>query len=111
VESVTVAGNTSATDLPCVLPPPIPAAAHWMTQLVELPPADEGLRSHRHCGPVFGYVLQDRILFEVEAEVSTETAAGEAFREPVSDVADYQMGNLEASRGYSRHPSARGLVQ
>jgi hypothetical protein len=82
-----------------------------MTQLVELPPADEGLRSHRHCGPVFGYVLQDRILFEVEAEVSTETAAGEVFWEPVSDVADYQMGNLEASRGYSRHPSARGLVQ
>ena len=42
-----------------------------MTQLVELPPADAGLEPHRHSGPVFGYVLEGRILFELEGEAPT----------------------------------------
>ncbi|MGO4442505.1 cupin domain-containing protein [Mycobacterium sp. 2YAF39] len=87
-------GNTKITDLLCVTPPPIPEGAHAMTQLVELPPAGEGLGPHRHSGPVFGYVLAGRILFELEGEAPTEITAGEAFWEPGGDVVHYQMSNL-----------------
>jgi quercetin dioxygenase-like cupin family protein len=76
VERMLEVGNTKITDLLCVTPPPIPNGAHSMTQLVELPPADAGLGPHRHSGPVFGYVLQGRILFELEGEAPTEIAAG-----------------------------------
>jgi quercetin dioxygenase-like cupin family protein len=101
VESMLVTGNTKVTDLLCVTPPPIPQGAHSMIQLVELPPADAGLAPHRHSGPVFGYVLQGRILFELEGEAPTEIAAGEAFWEPGGEVVHYQMRNLDAI-GWSR---------
>jgi quercetin dioxygenase-like cupin family protein len=72
-----------------------------MTQLVELPPADAGLGPHRHSGPVFGYVLEGRILFELEGQAPREIVAGESFWEPGGDVVHYQMGNLDAG-GWSR---------
>jgi quercetin dioxygenase-like cupin family protein len=97
VGSMLVAGNTKVTDLLCVTPPPIPPGAHAMTQLVELPPADSGPEPHRHSGPVFGYVLQGRILFELEGQAPTEIAAGEAFWEPGGDVVHYQMRNLDTA--------------
>lgn len=75
VQRMIVAGNTKITDLLCVTPPPMPHGAYSMTQVVDVPPADAGLRPHRHSGPAFGYVLQDRILFELEGEAPTE--AGE----------------------------------
>ena len=90
------AGNTKITDLLCETPPAIPEGAHAMTQLVELPPADDGLGPHRHSGPVFGYMLEGRILFELEGEVPRELVAGEAFWEPGGDVVHYQMSNLDA---------------
>jgi quercetin dioxygenase-like cupin family protein len=93
---VLVTGNTKITDLLCVTPPWIAQGAHAMTQLVELPPADAGLGPHRHSGPVFGYVLAGRILFELEGEAPTEITAGEAFWEPGGDVVHYQMSNLDA---------------
>jgi quercetin dioxygenase-like cupin family protein len=96
VDSMLVTGNTKITDLLCVTPPPIPEGAHSMTQLVELPPADAGLEPHRHSGPVFGYVLEGRILFELEGQAPTELAAGEAFWEPGGEVVHYQMRNLDA---------------
>ncbi|GAA3543091.1 cupin domain-containing protein [Amycolatopsis ultiminotia] len=89
------AGNTKVTDLLSVTPPPIPAGAHAMTQLIELPPADEGVQPHRHSGPVFGYVLEGKILFELEGEAPREISAGEAFWEPGGDVVHYQAANLE----------------
>lgn len=95
------AGNTKITDLLMVTPPRIPAGAHAMTQLVELPPADAGVAPHRHSGPVFGYLLEGRILFEIEGEQPREIVAGEAFWEPGGDVVHYQMVNLEP-RGWSR---------
>ncbi|MCP2624094.1 cupin domain-containing protein [Mycolicibacterium smegmatis] len=67
-----------------------------MTQLVEIPPADDGVDPHRHSGPVFGYVLEGRMLFELEGEAPREIVAGEAFWEPGGDVVHYQMKNLEA---------------
>jgi len=101
VESMLAAGNTKITDLLCVAPPPIPGGANVMTQLVELPPADAGLGPHRHSGPVFGYVLEGRILFELEGQAPREIVAGESFWEPGGDVVHYQMGNLDAD-GWSR---------
>ena len=88
-----VAGNTKVTDLLCVTPPWIPEGAHAMTQLVELPPADEGLGPHRHSGPVFGYVLEGKILFELEGDEPREIVAGEAFWEPGGDVIHYSDAN------------------
>ena len=95
------AGNTKVTDLLCVTPPRIPNGAHAMTQLVELPPADAGLAPHRHSGPVFGYVLEGRILFELEGEEPREIVAGQAFWEPGADVVHYQVASLD-SRSWSR---------
>ncbi|MDT5337127.1 MAG: hypothetical protein QOD90_2632 [Mycobacterium sp.] len=134
-----VTGNTKVTDLLSVAPPPIPAGAHAMTQIVELAPADAGLAPHRHSGPVFGYMLQGRMLFELEGEAPVEIAAGEAFWEPGGEVVHYQTRNLDpthwsrfvavcicapgvdmitmlepseiASRDALRHPSARRHAQ
>jgi quercetin dioxygenase-like cupin family protein len=92
------AGNTKIADLLEVTPPRIPSGAHAMTQLVELPPADAGLAPHRHSGPVFGYMLEGRMLFEIEGEAPREIAAGEAFWEPGGDVVHYQAANLEPER-------------
>ena len=95
------AGNTKITDLLSVTPTWIPEGAHAMTQLVELPPADSGLGPHRHSGPVFGYVLEGRVLFEIEGEAPREIVAGEAFWEPGGEVVHYQIANLQA-QGWSR---------
>ena len=89
------AGNVKISDLLCVTPPWIPEGAHAMTQFVGLPPADAGLAPHRHSGPVFGYVLEGRILFEVEGEEPREITAGQAFWEPGGEVVHYQVANLE----------------
>jgi quercetin dioxygenase-like cupin family protein len=89
-------GNVKVTDLLSAAPPAIPEGSHAMTQLVELPPADPGLAPHRHSGPVFGYVLEGRIFFELEGEEPREIAAGEAFWEPGGDVVHYQVANPDA---------------
>lgn len=91
------AGNVKVTDLLSATPPWIPEGAHAMTQLVELPPADAGVAPHRHSGPVFGYVLEGRMLFELEGGAPREIVAGQAFWEPGGDVVHYQAANLEQS--------------
>ncbi|OBF26480.1 cupin [Mycobacterium sp. ACS1612] len=96
-----VIGNLKKTDLLCVTPPSIPEGSHAMTQLVELPPADAGTPPHRHSGPVFGYMLEGRMLFELEGEEPREIVAGEAFWEPGGDVVHYQMTNLDQT-GWTR---------
>jgi quercetin dioxygenase-like cupin family protein len=93
--------NTKVSDLLCVTPPWIPEGAHAMSQLIELPPADAGLAPHRHSGPVFGYVLEGRILFELEGDAPREIVAGESFWEPGGDVVHYQVANLDED-GWSR---------
>jgi quercetin dioxygenase-like cupin family protein len=92
-----VTGNTKVTDLLCAAPPWMPEDAHVMTQLIELPPADAGLGPHRHSGPVFGYVLEGTILFELEGDEPYEIVAGKAFWEPGGDVVHYQVANLDKS--------------
>jgi quercetin dioxygenase-like cupin family protein len=101
VENMLVAGNTKVTDQLSVTAPPIPHGAHAMVQLVELPPADAGVDPHRHSGPVFGYMLEGRMLFELEGEAPREIVAGQAFWEPGGDVVHYQMRNLDAN-GWTR---------
>jgi quercetin dioxygenase-like cupin family protein len=101
VEDMLVVGNVKVTDFLCVTPPAIPQGSHAMSQLIELPPADAGLGPHRHSGPVFGYVLEGRIFFELEGEEPREIVAGEAFWEPGGDVVHYQVANLD-SENWSR---------
>ena len=48
--------------------PVIPSPADVMIATVELPPGDPGTPPHRHSGPVFGYMLDGEMLFELEGE-------------------------------------------
>src|SRR5215469_18972716 len=88
-------GNVKISELASVTPPFIPEGAYAMTQLIELPPADESAPPHRHSGPVFCYMLEGRMLFELEGEAPREIKAGEAFWEPGGAVVHWQSSNLE----------------
>ena len=74
--------------------PCIPDGAEAMMQLVTLPPGSPGIGPHRHSGPVFGYVLDGEILFELEGDEPRPIGAGEAFWEPGGDVVHYRAANL-----------------
>ena len=87
------AWQTALTTLQDVEPPFIPTGAHEMTVVVEFPPGDPGTPPHRHSGPVFGYVLEGEMLFELEGQPERVVPAGEAFWEPGGDVIHYQDGN------------------
>jgi len=76
-----------------VEPPFIPAGAHAMTIVVEYPPGNPGIPPHKHSGPVFGYVIEGEMLFELEGEPPRVVRGGEAFWEPGGDVVHYQDGN------------------
>jgi quercetin dioxygenase-like cupin family protein len=73
--------------------PVIPSPADVMIATVELPPGDPGTPPHRHSGPVFGYMLDGEMLFELEGESERVIRAGEAFWEPGGDVIHYQAAN------------------
>jgi quercetin dioxygenase-like cupin family protein len=75
------------------VPPSLPEGAEVMTATIELPPGDPGTPPHRHSGPVFGYVLEGEIVFELEGEPERLIRAGAAFWEPGGDVIHYQAGN------------------
>ncbi|TDD53871.1 cupin domain-containing protein [Kribbella antibiotica] len=86
----------SVTDLLQVMPPPIVDGSHGMMQVIELPPGDAGVGAHRHSGPVFGYVIEGEILFELEGDAPYVLKAGDAFFEPGGDVIHYQAANLSS---------------
>jgi quercetin dioxygenase-like cupin family protein len=75
------------------VPPTMPQPAEVMTVLVELPPGDPGTPPHRHSGPVFGYMLEGEMIFELEGEPERVVRPGEAFWEPGGDVIHYQAAN------------------
>jgi|SRR6185437_6427865 len=75
-------------------PPFVPEGAHFMVGTVTVPPGDPGSGPHRHSGPVFGYVLEGEILFELEGEEPYPIKAGQAFWEPGGDVVHWQAANL-----------------
>lgn len=74
-------------------PPAIPSPAEVMTATIELPPGDPGTPPHRHSGPVFGYLLEGEMTFELEGEPERVICAGDAFWEPGGDVIHYQAAN------------------
>ena len=86
-------GNNEIVLLGTANPPELPAGSHVMTATIELPPGDPGSPPHRHSGPVFGYMLEGEMLFELEGEAPRVIKAGEAFWEPGGDVIHYQDGN------------------
>ncbi|MER5596267.1 cupin domain-containing protein [Streptomyces sp. NPDC002265] len=63
------------------------------TILVTLQPGDPGAPPHRHPGPLFGYVTQGEILFELEGQPPRVLKAGDAVFEPGGDVIHYQGAN------------------
>jgi quercetin dioxygenase-like cupin family protein len=71
----------------------IAAGAEARTVRVTLAPGDPGAPPHRHPGPVFGYVTEGEILFELEGEPPRVLKAGDAVFEPGGDVIHYQGGN------------------
>jgi quercetin dioxygenase-like cupin family protein len=102
-------GNVEISDLACVTPPWFPEGAHAMTQLIELPPADESAPPPRHSGPVFCYMLEGRMLFELEGEAPREIKAGEAFWEPAGtwSTGRLRIWSLRCGASSSRCASAR----
>lgn len=78
--------------------PSIPDGAHVMTATVELPPGDAGTPPHRHSGPVFGYMLEGEMVFELEGGPERVIKAGEAFWEPGGEVIHYQAANHLSDR-------------
>ena len=79
------AGNTVQTTLLEARPPALPDDAEVMTVLIEVPPGDPGSPPHRHSGPVFGYVIEGELVYELEGEPARVIRAGEPFWEPVGD--------------------------
>jgi quercetin dioxygenase-like cupin family protein len=71
----------------------IPAGAEARTVRVTLPPGDPGAPPHRHPGPVFGYVTQGEILFELEGQPPRVLKVGDSLFEPGGDTIHYQGGN------------------
>jgi quercetin dioxygenase-like cupin family protein len=86
-------GNTRLTGLLEATPPLMPDPAHTMTVMIEIPPGDSGTPPHRHSGPVFGYVTEGELLYELEGEPEHVVRAGEAFWEPGGDTIHYQAAN------------------
>jgi quercetin dioxygenase-like cupin family protein len=74
-------------------PPFVPESPEVMTVLVEVPPGDPGTPPHRHSGPLYGYVVEGEMIFELEGEPERVIRAGEAFWEPGGDVIHYQTAN------------------
>ncbi|UQN29886.1 cupin domain-containing protein [Brachybacterium kimchii] len=67
--------------------------AHVMTVSMTLEPGSPGSPPHRHSGPVFGYLLEGELVFELEGEPERIIRTGEAFWEPGGDLIHYQAAN------------------
>lgn len=90
--------DTALTTLLEARPPAFPDGAEVMTVLVEVPPGAPGTPPHRHSGPVFGYVTEGALVYELEGDAERVIGAGEAFWEPGGDLVHYQAGNALADR-------------
>jgi quercetin dioxygenase-like cupin family protein len=71
----------------------MPAGSEARTVRVTLSPGDPGAPPHRHPGPLFGYVTQGEILFELEGQPPRVLKAGDAVFEPGGDVIHYLGAN------------------
>jgi len=66
--TVTRSSNAVLTMLLSQRPPFVPEGVEAMTVRIDLPPGDPGSPPHRHSGPVFGYMLEGEMIFELESE-------------------------------------------
>ena len=83
-------------EIVATLPEPgfaIPSGSEARTIRVTVPPGGPGAPPHRHPGPLFGYVTQGEILFELEGQAPRVIKAGDAIFEPGGDVIHYQGAN------------------
>jgi len=71
----------------------IPAGAEARTVRVTLSPGDPGAPPHRHPGPLFGYVTEGEILFELEGQEARVLKAGDPLFEPGGDVIHIRGAN------------------
>jgi len=85
--------DTKLTHLGDVHEPALPMGASVMTVLVEIPPGSLGTPPHRHSGPVFGYLTEGEMVFELEGEPPRVIRTGEAFSEPGGEVVHWQAAN------------------
>jgi len=85
--------DTRLTTLDDVLRPHLPGSAGVMTVLVEIPPGSQGTAPHRHSGPVFGYLSEGSMIFELEGDAPRLINPGEAFSEPGGEVVHWQAAN------------------
>jgi quercetin dioxygenase-like cupin family protein len=76
-----------------VRPPALPETATVMTVLVELPPGDPGSPPHRHPGPVFGYVTEGQLRYEIQGRPERVIRAGEPLWEPGGAVIHLRAAN------------------
>jgi quercetin dioxygenase-like cupin family protein len=83
----------SLTTLLEIRPPALPDPADVMTVLVELPPGDPGSPPHRHPGPVFGYVIEGELRYEIQGRPERVIRAGEALWEPGGGVVHLRAAN------------------
>src|ERR1700754_2573483 len=93
-----VTSRMAQKDLLEVAPPFIVQGSFAMVRYLELPPGDPGLAPHRHSGPVFGYMLEGEMLFELEGEAPYPIKAGEGFGEPGGDAIHYAVATLPDDR-------------
>ncbi|WP_371800203.1 cupin domain-containing protein [Streptomyces sp. NBC_01707] len=60
----------------------IPAGAEARRIRVALPPGEPGTPPHRYPGPIFGFVAEGEILFELEGQPPRVVKVGDALFEP-----------------------------
>lgn len=70
-----------------------PVPAEVMTVKVNLAPGSPGTPPHRHSGPVFGYMLEGEMIFELEGDPERILHADDSFWEPGGDLIHYQAAN------------------
>ena len=71
----------------------LPPAGHLMTVLVEIPPENPGTPPHRHSGPVYGYMVEGEMVFELEGDPPRVVRPGDTLWEPGGDRIHYQAAN------------------
>lgn len=64
-----------------------------MTVVVELALGSSGTPRTRRSGPVFGYMLEGEMIFELEGDRPYVISTGEAFSEPGGNVIHYRAAN------------------
>ena len=71
----------------------LPATGNLVTVRVEIPPRNPGAPPHRHPGPVYGYMVEGEMRFELEGDPPRVIRAGETFWEPGGDRIHYVAAN------------------